>query len=119
MKNKEILELSRGLAICGELKGIKIAYAIAKNSKIISREMEALAEAIKKLQEDHAKKDEKGKPIIKNDKYLMVDEDKFNEEYKELMDIENEIKLHTVKKEDLPKDVSAKELMVIMEFLTE
>lgn len=117
MKNKELFALSNGIQLCGELKGIKVAFALAKNAKIIAREMEPLLESIKKLQEDNAKKDKDGKPIIKDNVYEIEDLEKFNEEYKKLMDIEVEITLHKIKEEDLPNDISTTQMSIILDLI--
>ena len=109
MTNREILQLSNGLQLCGELKGVKLAFALAKNAKILARELETLAETIKKIQEEHAKKKD-GKPIIKDNVYEMEDLEKFNLAYKELMEIEVEVNIHKIKESDLPEDITVGQL---------
>jgi len=119
MKNKDILQLNEGLANCGNLTGIKFAFAVAKNRKILLSVIEPLFEMIKKLQNDNAKKDEQGKIIEINGQIQMVDLEKFNKEYKELMEVENKISLHKIKIEDLPENISAAQLTSIMEIVEE
>jgi len=119
MTNGKILELAQGLPLCADLKGIKVAFAIAKNSRLISKEIEGLTEVIKKLQEEHSEKDDKGESIIKDNNYQMIDKEKFNSDYKALMDIENGIILHKIKEEDLPADISARQLAILFDFIQE
>ena len=119
MTNREILQLSNGLQMCGDLKGVKLAFALAKNAKILGREVEPLAETIKKLQEEHAKKDKDGKPIVKDNVYEMEDLEKFNEEYKKLMDIEVEVSLHKVKESEVPADISTTQASIILDLIDE
>lgn len=87
MKKKEVLKLNEDLKKVGSLKGVKFAYAIAKNKARLSKEVEALIKATEpseefmkvdekinkdrlKLAEEYADK-ENGKPIIEGDKYKM------------------------------------------------
>lgn len=117
MKNKEIYRLVRGLQQCGELKGIKFAYAVAKNLRLLSNDFEVLLASIKKLQEEHAKKNEEGKAIIENNDYIMKDFKLFDDDYQKLMNIENEITLHKIKEEDIPSDITAGQLTGILEII--
>jgi hypothetical protein len=123
MKNKEIIALNNGLSNCGNLKCIKFAFAVSKNIKSLSAIIEPLSETIKKLQDEHAKKDKDGEKItIKKgeiDEIQMVDLKKFEAEYKELMEVENEITLHKVKIENLPEDITVAQLNGIMEIIEE
>ena len=123
MKNKEIIALNNGLSNCGNLKGIKFSFAISKNIKALSAIIEPLSETIKKLQDEHAKKDKDGEKItIKKgeiDEIQMVDLKKFEAEYKELMEVENEVSLHKIKSENLPEDIIVAQLNGIMEIIEE
>lgn len=119
MKNREILQMYNGLQLCGELKGIKFSFAVAKNNKILGRAVEPLVEEIKKLQEEYATKDAEGAPITKDNVYQIPDMVKFNAAYKELMDIDTEVVLHKIKQADLPQDISASQLSTILEFVIE
>ena len=119
MTNKEIIVLNQGLANCGNLKGIKLAFAVSKNLKTLSAIIEPLSETIKKLQEDHAKKDKDGEIIVVEKEIQMVDLKKFNLEYDELMKIENEVSFHKIKTENLPEDITVAQLNGILEIVEE
>lgn len=119
MKNKELFNLHNGLQMCGDLKGIKFTFAIAKNLRNISKEVEPLLETLKNLQEEHSEKDEKGNPIIIGNTYKIVDQKKFNEEHAKLMDIEVKVDLHKIKRGDLPADISAGQLSMIFSIISE
>ena len=119
MKNKDIAQLSQGLQSCGNLKGIKLAYAIAKNNRILTRELEPLSDIIKKLQEEYCKKDVDGKPIITNNQYEIDNVIKFNEEYNNLLNMDIDITLHRIKREDLPDDITVQQLSSILDFVDE
>ena len=99
MKNQELFELNNTLKSIKGVTGVKFNYAIARNKRIVKEELECLQEGIKpsesytelekkrvELCEQYATKDEKGKPIIEDNKYDIVEIDKFNEELKSLRD---------------------------------
>ena len=117
MKNLELLNLSQTIQSCFNFKGIKFAYAIAKNAKLIQREVEPLVDTIKSLQEQYAEKDADGKAVIVDNQYKMADLEKFSTEYQILMNIDVDITLHKVKQEDLPADISAAQILPIMEMI--
>ncbi len=47
MKNGQIFRLANGIAKVGHLKGIKFAYGVVKNKKIVDTEIENLRELVK------------------------------------------------------------------------
>src|SRR6185369_2391598 len=117
MQNRKLIELSMAIRECGDLKGVKFAYAISKNLKNIAKELEAVQETIMKLQKEHAQKDAKEEMIIKDGKIEMVNLTKFNEEYEELMKIENDVTLHKVRREDIPAEITAGQLSGIFDLI--
>jgi hypothetical protein len=119
MTNKEILILNQGLKNCGDLKGVKLAFVLSKNIKKVNTIIEAINETIKKLQSDNAKKDKQGENIVINNEIQMVDIEKFNLEYNELMGVENEISFHKIKTESLPEDITVSQLNGIFEIIEE
>lgn len=46
MRKKDLFRLQQGLQQVGNLKGVKFAYAIAKNSRVIDKEIEDLQKSI-------------------------------------------------------------------------
>lgn len=133
MKNKSILELANGLAICGDFKG-KLGYAVARNNRTLQPILEVFTDMLKKIYVDNAKKGEDGKPLMEKgknevgqeiDKYKIEDQEKFDKDYKELLDIETEVTLHKIKSADLPKDkdgnldITAKQYTGIFQIIEE
>ena len=47
MKNKDLFTFKQGLEAAKSLTGVKFAYAVAKNYKLVSSEIETLQETIK------------------------------------------------------------------------
>lgn len=91
MKNVELTRLLQGINAVDSLSGVRFAYAMSKNKKLITSEVETLEDAIKysdefeayekdriELCERHAEKDDKGKPKTSGDKYVMADQKKFD-----------------------------------------
>ncbi len=85
MKNRELFGIMAGLQAVGNLRGVKFAYAAAKNSRIVSEEIKALQEASKPeegflafdkarvaLCVEHAEKDEAGKPKANGNGYSIA-----------------------------------------------
>jgi len=154
MKNSELAPLHRALTNVGNLKGVKFSYAVAKNMSIIEKELEIIGEtkAAKdflefdkqrqekrlKLLEKHAKKDEDGKPIKKeNGDYELESISKFTkevsalfeieyeankevvDEYQKLLDQEAEIEFHKVKLENVPEDITTGQMNLIFPIIDE
>ncbi len=107
MKRQDLYTLLNGFELVKDLKGVKFAYARAKNKKLVLAELELLKNVMKdsdefieydkkriELCEEYCTKDDKGKPVIKNRKYdgLTKNEEftkklnELNEKYKEVID---------------------------------
>lgn len=97
MKNKDLYGLQRGLSMCGHLTGVKFAYAIAKNHRLVDTEIGILNDTIKPSEkfleydkkradicEASAEKDENGKPKIQikdgSQEYVIADKEGFDNE---------------------------------------
>jgi Skp family chaperone for outer membrane proteins len=78
----EILDLEKSLNNVSALKGVKFAYAVARNLNIIKGEVEAIRKSFQpseeiieferervELNEKYAEKDKDGKPLVENNKY--------------------------------------------------
>ena len=107
MTRENAVVLYQNLQSIGDLKGVKFAYAVAKNSNILKREIDALNTAIKplpgfeaydtarvELAKKFAKKDEKGEPVIEDNQYVLEDKPAFDiglaelrESFKETLEI--------------------------------
>lgn len=101
MKNKNLAQTLEDLKKIN-LSG-KIAYAIAKNRKLIETELEVLNETVKLLPdfeayekeritllETHSSKDEQGKPIIENNTYKIENLPDWEKDIKELQETHKE-----------------------------
>lgn len=106
MKKVDLYPLRAGLRAVGKYKGVKFAYAVAKNLRLVDQEiadMEKAREPSEEFQKferekmdlsgKFAKLDEKGKPITVGQPdamgrmgVLIEDVETFNKEYKELVE---------------------------------
>lgn len=107
MKKRELFGLLNGLEAVKNLKGVKFAYAVAKNKNLVKREVKLFSESNKpnekflefdkkrvELCQEYCEKNENGEPVIKNNTFIGLEKnDAFNkvieelrEEYKEAID---------------------------------
>ncbi len=97
MINEKLYDVAKGIELVSSLKGVKFAYAIAKNRNAIKAEIAVLQETIKfsekfteydkkriELCENYADKNDKGKAVMTNNEYVITDKIKFNKEIKTL-----------------------------------
>ena len=155
MKKLEILQLYRALNTLGQLQGVKFSYAISRNLAVLKPEVEALEKASSptpefmemdkeriKLVEEHAEKDEKGKPKKKGNEYVIPEDKKEDfenafeafklehkelydarekqiEEYTALLETESEVKLHKVNLVDVPQNITVQQMHAISSFVSD
>jgi hypothetical protein len=90
MKNVDLFRLREGLNNVSNLKGVKFAYVVLKNKKIVEEEIETLQKSIEMseqfqeferkrigLCEQYSEKNKDGSPIIVNNAYNIPDREKF------------------------------------------
>lgn len=96
---------------------IKVSYAIAKNISKIKKELEVYDKEKAKLIDKYCEKDKEGNlKIDKDRKTKIIDQENWNKDFKELLEIENEIDIHKINEEDLFKcncNITPGELMLI------
>jgi hypothetical protein len=97
MKRKNLYTYIQALAELADLKGVKFAYAVIKNKKKIEEEIKIIEETIKpsddfsKYEQEriqicvvNSEKKEDGSAVIVDNKYKIIDMEKFNTELEEL-----------------------------------
>lgn len=97
---------------------IKVSYAIAKNINKIEKELEVYNKEKAKLIDKYGEKDEEGKlKTDENGNIKIIDTENWNKDFKELLEIENEIDIHKINEEDLFKcdnaNITPAELMLV------
>ena len=104
LRNRDIVNFINGCAVLRAKKlPVKIGYAINRNIIILSEAAEAYNSAREKIIKEHAKKDSKGEPIVRDDRYVFEDEQAFNKDLEELLSIDTEVNLHTISEKDIEK----------------
>ena len=81
--NEKLQSVYQGIEAVSGLKGVRFAYAMARNKSALKKELETLQEAVKasdkfaeydkkriELCEQYADKDEKDKPKLENNEYV-------------------------------------------------
>jgi len=110
MKNRDLSTLFQGLQEVSNFKGVKFAYVVAKNRKLIEEELKTLEEVNKpseqyldfeqkrvKLCEQHANKCDNGQPKILGDRYDITNMEAFN---KDLETLKNEYLTCVIEREN-------------------
>ncbi|WP_066895654.1 hypothetical protein [Clostridium nigeriense] len=95
---------------------IKLSYAFSKNITKIDRELTAYNKERQKLIEKYGAKDKEGNLKTKEDGTINItDVDSFNNEIKEILEIETEVDIHLIDLEKVEVDINITpgELMVI------
>lgn len=95
---------------------IKLSYTISKNIAKIDRELTAYNKEREKLIEKYGEKDEEGNLKTKEDNTInILDIDSFNNDLKEILEIETEVDIHVIELEKVDVDINITpgELMVI------
>jgi pyruvate/2-oxoacid:ferredoxin oxidoreductase beta subunit len=152
MTNQDIISLADGLQAVKNLPGIKFAYVVSKNINKVKSEMETFREMTEQsksfqeyekerieLVELHAKKDDKGKPVIIGNEYDIDNKQAFDaqfevlkEKHKEAIDArqkqiddfnaflkeESKLELHNMDVNNCPKDITAGQLSGIYPIIT-
>lgn len=116
LSNEKILtDITKLREISKKELPIKASYAIAKNLKKIEDELEIYYKEREKLIDKYAEKDENGKIKVDNNGFIIFkDKEGWDKEIKELLAIENDIKIHTFSIDVLEGyNMSPAELMLI------
>lgn len=100
--NQEILNFA-ALQMKTKHLPVRVAYAISVNAVEAEAKIKAYDEQRKALLQQHADKDENGKPIIENGNYKVADPVRWNADIQELLEAEAEMNVTTFPLDDLAK----------------
>lgn len=94
MKNHEIFRLRKALDDVSDIKGIKFAYSVLKNKKILDEEIDIFKKTMEVSEiyneydhkrvaicEKYAQLDEHGNPTIVDSQYVITDKESFEKEF--------------------------------------
>lgn len=104
IKNSQIVSFINGVVELREKQlPVKLGYAIAKNLGAMKSISEAYEEERIKVLSKYAEKGEDGKFLVEDNSYVIPDMENYGREIGELLEIENEVAIHTVAFEELEK----------------
>lgn len=87
---------------------IKVSFAINKNMAALESTAKSYDAERTKIVNKYCEKDESGQLRTNGNEYVIADKEAYGEEIKELLGIENEIRVHTVTLDELEKCDSGK-----------
>lgn len=104
IKNSQIVSFINGVVELREKQlPVKLGYAIAKNLGAMKSISEAYEEERIKVLSKYAEKGADGKFLVEDNSYVIPDMENYGREIGELLEIENEVAIHTVAFEELEK----------------
>lgn len=106
--NRQVIEFVNSVSankLASKRLPVKVAYAISRNLDKMNNIITSYETARKTLLDQYAEKDEEGKAKVKDGNYVIQEDQKqaFSDEMKELLEVENEIDLHTINMDEVEK----------------
>ena len=106
--NRQVIEFINSVSankLASKRLPVKVAYAISRNLDKMNNIITSYETARKTLLDQYAEKDEEGKAKMKDGNYVIQEDQKqaFSDEMKELLEVENEIDLHTINMDEVEK----------------
>lgn len=106
--NRQVIEFINSVRdnkLASKRLPVKVAYAISRNLDKMNNIITSYETARKTLLDQYAEKDEEGKAKVKDGNYVIQEDQKqaFSDEMKELLEVENEIDLHTINMDEVEK----------------
>lgn len=106
--NRQVIEFISNVSankLASKRLPVKVAYAISRNLDKMNNIITSYETARKTLLDQYAEKDEEGKAKVKDGNYVIQEDQKqaFSDEMKELLEVENEIDLHTINMDEVEK----------------
>jgi hypothetical protein len=132
IKNRDLFRLSAGLAACKDLRGVKFAYACAKNLRKVNALCEDLRAGVSKnkavqefeakksaLLTEHAQDMAAAVAAVKALADASPEAVAALEEFERLLAEDSDVDIYTIAQDLIPADISAGELDGIMEMIAE
>ena len=106
--NRQVIEFINSVSankLASKRLPVKVAYAISRNLDKMNNIITSYETARKTLLDQYAEKDEEGKAKVKDGNYVIQEDQKqaFSDEMTELLEVENEIDLHTINMDEVEK----------------
>lgn len=102
--NEVLVNYRNLISLAGKKLPVRLSYAVSKNLRLLENEMKLIEKSRTELAEQHAEKDEEGKPVTKDGNYVFGEnKEKFLEEYNEYLETEIELDPHRIPTEEIEK----------------
>lgn len=106
--NRQVIEFINNVSVnklASKRLPVKVAYAISRNLDKMNNIITSYETARKTLLDQYTEKDEEGKAKVEDGSYVIQEDQKqaFSDEMKELLEVENEIDLHTINMDEVEK----------------
>ena len=119
MTTLEILNLRTALWNMPDMSGREWTIMVVRNLMLLDKEIEVYQKAWEKIRKPLVEKDEKGVPIVKDDKLIPIDEEKFKAEHEALLKRDVKIDLVKIKEKDIPQEATPKLLLGVWNYVIE
>ena len=119
MTTLEILNVRAALWNMQEMSGREWTIMVVRNLMLLDKEIEVYQKAWEKIRKTLVEKDEKGVPIVKDGKYIPIDEAKFNAEHEAMLKRDVKIDLVKIKESDIPQEATPKMLLGVWNYVIE
>lgn len=104
ISNSQLVKIFNGIGKVREKKlPIKVGFAINKNMDALESVARAYEVERSKILDKYCKKDESGQLKTDGSEYVITDKESYAEEINELLNIENDIQVHTVTIDEIEK----------------
>jgi len=119
MTTLEILNLRTALWNMPDMSGREWTIMVVRNLMLLDKEIEVYQKAWEKIRKTLVEKDEKGVPIVKDDKLIPIDEEKFKAEHEALLKRDVKLELVKIKEKDIPQEATPKLLLGLWSYIVE
>jgi len=119
MTTLEILNVRTALWNMPDMSGREWTIMVVRNLMLLDKEIEVYQKAWEKIRKPLVEKDENGAPIVKDGKYIPIDEAKFNAEHEAMLKRDVKIDLVKIKESDIPQEATPKMLLGVWNYVIE
>ena len=119
MTTLEILNLRTALWNMPDMSGREWTIMVVRNIMLLDKEIEVYQKAWEKILKPLVEKDENGAPIVKDGKFIPIDEEKLKAEHEAMLERDVKIDLVKIKESDIPQEATPKMLLGIWNYVVE
>lgn len=100
--NDQLVASRDALATLSQIKlPVKTSFKLAKTIRLVDAAYQDFVTTLRKLQDEHAQRDENDERVVENNIVQMKDLDEFNKAFNELKELELDLELEQLSLDDL------------------